>query len=181
DPDAEGPKDPTANVKDPDTNTGKPVDSYPGKIDTVVKITDTTGGGSDGTEPDGKFSAGEDVTYTGTSTVTGGSVEKPVIVINQDPDAPFKADVVPTVTKNGQPVPAEDYTAEVVDGKVTVTFNKPLAENDVVETVIEGAVAAEKPEGGDGVIGGDGYKPGTTDPDGEGVKDPVDNTVYPGN
>ncbi|WP_221930366.1 hypothetical protein, partial [Klebsiella pneumoniae] len=130
DPDGEGGKPGNENTVDPDNSTGDKVDYFTGDINTVVKITDANG--------DGVFEPGEGVTYTGTSTVTGGSVEKPVIVINQDPDAPFNEGAVPTVTKNGEPVPAEDYTASVVDGKVTVTFNKPLAENDVVKTVIEG-------------------------------------------
>ncbi|KAA8721957.1 hypothetical protein, partial [Corynebacterium spheniscorum] len=171
DPDGEGEKPEVPNTLDPSNEAGNPVDYYIGKINTVVGITDADG--------DGVFSAGDDVTYTATSTVVGGPVEKPVIVLNQDADAPFKADAVPTVTKNGQPVPQEDYTAEVVDGKLTVSFKTPLEADDVIVTKIDGQVAKETPEGGDGIIGGDDYQPGTTDPDAEGPKDPTANVKDP--
>ncbi|WP_177180142.1 hypothetical protein, partial [Corynebacterium spheniscorum] len=118
-----------------------------GDINTVIKIT------SD--EPDGVFRKGSGVTYTATSTVTDGPVKDAVVIIGEDPDAPF-TDEAPVLKKKAADgtetdlVEGTDYTAEKqADGSYKITFTEPLAEDDVVTTVIKGLIPAETPADGD--------------------------------
>ncbi|WP_395891100.1 hypothetical protein, partial [Corynebacterium spheniscorum] len=171
DPDGDGDKPANDNtVENPDDNA-----IYNGDINTVIKIT------SD--DPSGEFRPGSGVTYTATSTVTDGPVKDAVVIIGEDPDAPF-TDEAPVLKKKAADgtetdlVEGTDYTAEKqADGSYKITFTEPLAEDDVVTTVIKGLIPAETPADGDDQIGGDGYDPGTSDPDGDGDKPANDNTV----